>query len=202
MAKTEEEICKECKGNCCRSMGCSLSPEDMIRGIRAWKETSGAERMQHRKIEEAKTEEIMSEKEPDTEEIENWLMNSNCALDSFGYPGGSLLYVRMRHKCFTFIGVDAMGECEALTDTGCRLSYEDRPKGGRMLIAREDHRCTQEYTREMMLEDWIPYQEQLKQIWKKWYERFMQDGTFDRCEEEYMKLQRTRREQMMASMQG
>ena len=180
MAKTEEEICKECKGNCCRSMGCSLSPEDMIRGIRAWKETSGAEQMQHRKIEEAKAEEIMSEKEPDTEEIENWLMNSHCALDSFGYPGGSLLYVRMRHKCFTFIGVDAIGECEALTDTGCRLSYEDRPKGGRMLIAREDHRCTQEYTREMMVKDWIPYQEQLKQIWKKWYERFMQDGTFDR----------------------
>ena len=108
MAKTEEDICKECKGNCCRSMGCSLSPEDMIRGIRAWKEISGAERMQHRKIEEAKTEETMAEKEPDTEEIENWLMNSSCALDSFGYPGGSLLYVRMRHKCFTFIGVDAI----------------------------------------------------------------------------------------------
>ncbi len=51
MAKTEEEICKECKGNCCRSMGCSLSPEDMIRGIRAWRKVSGAERMQHRKIE-------------------------------------------------------------------------------------------------------------------------------------------------------
>ena len=71
-----------------------------------------------------------------------------------------------------------------------------------MLIASEDHRCTQKYTREMMVEDWMPYQEQLKQIWKKWYERFMQDGTFDRCEEEYMKHQRTRREQMMASMQG
>ena len=95
-----------------------------------------------------------------------------------------------------------MGECAALTDTGCLLSYEDRPKGGRMLIASEDRRCTQEYTREMMVEDWMPYQEQLKQIWKKWYERFMQDGTFDHCEEEYMKLQRTRREQMMASMQG
>ena len=54
----------------------------------------------------------------------------------------------------------------------------------------------------MMVEDWMPYQEQLKQIWKKWYERFMQDGTFDCCEEEYMKHQRTRREQMMASMQG
>ena len=79
----------------------------------------------------------------------------------------------MRHKCFTFIGVDAMGECEALTDTGCRLSYEDRPKGGRMLIASEDHRCTQEYTREMMVEDWMPYQEQLKQIWKKYVSSFV-----------------------------
>lgn len=201
MAKTEEEICKECKGNCCRSMGCSLSPEDMIRGIRAQQEMAGAEGMQHTNIEEMKEEEFTSEKEPDIEEIENWLINSNCALDSFGYPGGRLLYVRMRHKCFTFIGVDAMGECAALTDTGCLLSYEDRPKGGRMLIASEDHRCTQKYTREMMVEDWIPYQEQLKQIWKKWYEKFTQDGTFDRCEEEYMKFQRARREQMMASMQ-
>ena len=53
----------------------------------------------------------------------------------------------------------------------------------------------------MMVEDWIPYQEQLKQIWKKWYERFTQDGTFDRCEEGYMRFQKARREQMMASMQ-
>ena len=59
----------------------------------------------------------------------------------------------------------------------------------------------QKYTREMMVEDWIPYQEQLKQIWKKWYERFTQDGTFDRCEEGYMRFQKARREQMMASMQ-
>ena len=48
--------------------------------------------MQHRRTEEAKAEETMAEKEPDTAEIENWLMNSSCALDSFGYPGGSLLY--------------------------------------------------------------------------------------------------------------
>ena len=40
MAKTEAEICKECKGNCCKSTGCSLSPEDMIRGIRSQKEMS------------------------------------------------------------------------------------------------------------------------------------------------------------------
>ncbi len=206
MEKTEAEICKECKGNCCKSTGCSLSPEDMIRRIRAQQEMAGAEGMQYTNIEEMKaekmkTEEIASEKGLAIEEIENWLINSNCALDSFGYPGGRLLYVRMRHKCFTFIGVDAMGECAALTDTGCRLSYEDRPKGGRMLIASEDHHCTQKYTREMMVEDWMPYQEQLKQIWKKWYEKFTQDGTFDRCEEEYMKFQRARREQMMASMQ-
>ncbi len=207
MAKTEAEICKECKGNCCRSTGCSLSPEDMIRGIRAQKGTTGEETTQQGYIEKGimtkapAAEEITSEKEPDIEEVENWLINSNCALDSFGYPGGRLLYVRMRHKCFTFIGVDAMGECAALTDTGCLLSYEDRPKGGRMLIASEDHRCTQKYTREMMVEDWMPYQEQLKQIWKKWYEKFTKDGTFDRCEEEYMKLQRARREQMLASLQ-
>lgn len=199
MAKTEAEICKECKGNCCKSTGCSLSPEDMIRAIRAQQEMSGAEGMQHEDMGEAKTKETtskktISENALSVEEIERWLMNSNCALDSFsfGYPGRRLLYVRMRHKCFTFIGIDAMGECVALTDTGCRLSYEDRPRGGQMLIASEDHRCTQKYTREMMMKDWIPYQEQLKQIWKKWYEKFTQDGTFDRCEEEYMKFQRMR----------
>lgn len=179
MAKTEAEICKECKGNCCKSTGCSLSPEDMIREIR--NKSEGAELS--------------------TEAIENWLKDSNCALDSFGYPGGRLFYVRMRHKCFTFIGIDAMGECAALTDTGCLLTYEERPKGGRMLIASEDHHCRQNYTREMMVSDWLPYQDRLKQIWEKWYEQFTKDGTFDRCEEEYMKFQRARREQMMA-LQG
>ncbi len=87
MAKTEAEICKECKGNCCKSTGCSLSPEDMIRGIREWKEMPGAERMQHTDIEKVKAEKTISENALSIEEIENWLMNSNCALDSFWLSG-------------------------------------------------------------------------------------------------------------------
>ena len=184
MAKTEAEICKECGGRCCKSLGCSLCPEDMISRILKRRERIGSEITNSVESPTAT---------PTAEEIESWLIDSDCALDSFGYPGGRLLYVRMRHKCFTFIGVDAMGECTALTDTGCTLSYEDRPKGGKMLIASEDRNCTQHYTREMMVEDWLPYQDRLKQIWTKWYERFTQDGTFDRSEEQYMEYQRVHR---------
>lgn len=181
MSKTEAEICKECGGSCCKATGCSLSPEDMLRRIFKQREQNHKEEYLE-----------IKENELTKEQLENWLIHSDCAIDSFGYEKGRLYYLRMRHKCFTFIGVDAMGECMALRDDGCCYTYEERPKGGRSLKASEDRRCRQEYTREMMVKDWMPYQELLREIWNTWYDRFQKDGTFDKCEEAYMDFQRSR----------
>ncbi|MBQ6806592.1 MAG: hypothetical protein IJO97_04080 [Lachnospiraceae bacterium] len=161
-----DNICKACGGNCCKTMGCSLSPEDMLASL--------------------------EQNETTAESIETLLQNSLFAIDSFQMRGGAFYYLRMRHKCFTFIGVDAMGECIALTESGCSLPFEKRPKGGRFLEGKEGHQCTQHYTQEMMIKDWEPYQDYLREIWNKWHDKMERDGTFDKCEEDYMQYQRTR----------
>ena len=158
-----DNICAECKGRCCKTMGCSLEPEDMIRALES--------------------------REITRENVEYLLQNGQFAIDSFHLGGRTFYYLRMKHKCFTFIGVDAMGECIALNDSGCGLAFEDRPKGGRMLEGRENGGCMQHYTQEMMIADWKPYQSVLESIWTDWHDKFERDGVFDKCEEEYMQYQ-------------
>lgn len=164
------DICKSCGGSCCKSKGCSLSPEDMLR---EW----GTEHV---------TKQMLEERLPD----------SPFAIDHFALRGQPFYYLRMRHKCFTFIGVDAMGECIAFTESGCDRTYENRPKGGRFLEGRENRQCEQHYTQEMMVSDWSPYQKLLGGLWERFYARFEKDGAFDRCEEAYMQWQRKQRERV------
>lgn len=170
-------LCAACGGACCKSKGCSLSPEDMIREI---------EKKEH-------TREIRKEV------LEHFLPDSDFAIDHFSWKTGPFYYLRMRHKCFTFIGVDAMGECIALTDIGCAREYGSRPKGGRFLEGKENRQCEQHYTQEMMLEDWMPYQELLAGIFREWQDKMEADGTFDRCEDAYMEYQMEKRNRQHTS---
>lgn len=162
-----DNICAQCQGRCCKTMGCSLEPEDMIKALEGRTATR--------------------------DNLEHILQNGRFAIDSFQIGGRAFYYLRMKHKCFTFIGVDAMGECISLTDEGCGLMFADRPKGGRMLEGREDGGCVQHYTQEMMLADWEPWQDMLREIWNEWYDKFERDGVFDRCEEDYMQYQMRKR---------
>lgn len=177
------EICKACGGACCKANGCSLAPEDMMRELAAWQ----AGREISKAPDEGKS--AGQAAEADLRFLEEWLQESDCAIDSFTGEAGLCYYIRMRHKCFTFIGVDAMGECIALTGQGCSLPYDRRPRGGRCLEGRQDRHCQQHYTREQMEEDWRPYQQQLIEIWDNWHDRLEQQGVFDRCEEAYMRYQ-------------
>lgn len=107
------------------------------------------------------------------------------AIEYVSTPQGACFYVRMRHKCYTFIGVEAMGECAALCENGCMFSMEERPKGGRMLKSSPDRRCVQHYTARQIAADWEPYQELLSGIYREYAVRMRDDGTFDRCDEDY-----------------
>lgn len=182
------EICRECGGACCRMGGCSLAPEDMLREMAIWQKGQG-----HEKIPDGE-ENIGNPAGINAEILEEWLRRSDCAIDSFTGTAGLCYYIRMRHKCFTFIGVDAMGECVALTDTGCSLPFERRPKGGRLLEGRPDRHCRQHYAQEQMEADWGPYQQLLREIWNKWHDRLEREGVFDRCEEAYMRYQMEKRQ--------
>lgn len=160
---SSDRICARCQGRCCKTLGCSLEPADML----------GA----------------LGNRTPTQENVEALLQNGKFAIDSFQLKGHAFYYLRMKHKCFTFIGIDAMGECIALTEHGCSIAFEDRPKGGRMLEGQEDGRCVQHYTQEMMIADWEPYQGMLRTIWNHWHDKFEAEGIFDKCEEEYMQYQ-------------
>lgn len=165
--------CSQCKGRCCRERGCSLSPQDM-----------------HRALARKMKSESFQPKEGELRDAVLFLLqkesgDARYAIDYFNTVKGPVFYLRMRHKCHTFIGVDGLGECIALTAEGCILDEGQRPKGGRFLKSSPDGYCIQYYTQEMMEEDWKPYQETLSSIWKEYEARFRKDGTFERCEEAY-----------------
>jgi len=172
--------CAECKGKCCKDKGCSLAPEDLLLAL-------------------METEESVANLAADElrERVVVLLTDAQglYTIDYFSRSDGPCFYLRMRHKCYTFIGVDAMGECVALTKDGCSLSPERRPKGGRFLESRPNRACEQHYTQEMMYEDWLPYQEVLRSIWKEYYPKMKEDGTFDRCDDAYFAWMKEQREQ-------
>ena len=173
--------CALCKGRCCREKGCCLCPDDMIKALTEWqiKDLSLPKRI---RLAEEKLLSFLAEE------------GNLYTIDCFYAPTGPMYYLRMRHKNYTFIGVDAIGECIALTKDGCSLSMEKRPKGGRFLESKPDGHCIQHYSKEQMTEDWLPYQKILKSIWDEYYTRFMEDGTFDKCDEANFAWMRAQRE--------
>lgn len=179
------EECQSCRGKCCREHGCSLSPKDMEQAL----------------IREGLCVSLSQLEEEEIYKVILGLLQKECgrelyAIDRFSSVHGPVFYLRMRHKCHTFIGVDAMGECIALTPEGCSLNEEQRPKGGRFLKSSPDGHCEQHYTQEMMEDDWSPYQKALSVIWQRYETLFRNDGTFDRCEEDWFAYMRSERERM------
>lgn len=174
--------CRECKGKCCREKGCSLSPEDMLKEL---------ERRTQIPAEQLKKQDSLGGMLLEMLKDDKGLY----AIDFFLNGNVPLYYLRMRHKCYTFIGIDAMGECVALTKDGCCLTKEQRPKGGRFLKSSPQGECRQFYTKEMMEEDWKPYQQILSCIWKQYEAQFQEDGTFKRCDDAYFAWMRSCREE-------
>lgn len=164
--------CTECKGKCCRENGCCLSPEDLFRALSKKNPELNFNRMLQSELKEYLLELLKDD-------------NGFYAIDRAGSTKGMFYYLRMRHKCYTFVGIDAMGECVALTDTGCSFSEEDRPKGGRYLKSSPDRHCKQMYTVEDMQKDWSCFQKILSEIYLAYEAVFTEDGTFDKCDEAY-----------------
>ncbi len=171
--------CAECKGRCCREKGCSLSPQDLLKAMGEPDD-----------VRAVSPDEALALRE----KILDLLCNENSlySIDYFTEKDGPCFYLRMRHKCYTFIGIDAIGECIALTDTGCALSESQRPKGGRFLESKPKGGCIQHYTREQMCADWAPFRLVLKGIWEEYHTKFEEDGTFKRCDDAYFAWLRSR----------
>ena len=54
--------------------------------------------------------------------------------------------------------------CILLTDKGCMLSEDERPKGGKELIPLETGSCIPAYTYREAVEEWMKYQKILEDL--------------------------------------
>jgi len=106
------EFCNECKGHCCKSMGCHFSPND---------------------FKELTFEALKTEIEKGFISIDAW--DGNPLTDDIG---GRTYYLRMRNKYYSdkkynIVDFSWGGKCILLTENGCPLEFNNRPKGGRSL---------------------------------------------------------------------
>ena len=87
---------------------------------------------------------------------------NEVAIDSFKFLGSPynpldepIYYLRVANR--------KGGGCVFLTDTGCKLSYEERPAGGRLLVPFWSG-CYFLFSEKEFIEKWIPYQKLLKDL--------------------------------------
>lgn len=142
----DDKKCRECKGQCCKNMGCYISPDDLI-----------------------STDEETLRKLLDTGfvSIDWW----DClTVEEDNYCGNGY-YLRMRNIDANIVDPAYFGICKILTNTGCSLDFEHRPKGGRQLPARfcggkrKDEEFEEAaYTKFKCVMDWYPYVSLLEEL--------------------------------------
>jgi hypothetical protein len=133
--------CAECKGKCCKRMGCEFSPSD---------------------FDEITFECLDSKISGGNISIDWWDgdVEHGCTYDR-------IPYLRMRNKNSPIVDPAWNGECILLTDSGCPLLFEDRPLGARALKPEEDG-CKTFYTKEDCVRDWRPFVHLLEELITKW----------------------------------
>ena len=144
---TNYNICAQCGGACCKRCGCHFSPEDF---------------------------EIIS-----FNYLKNEIKKGYISID---YVDGEQIFqdlgayiLRVRNKDAPIIDTGFRGNvpCSLLTENGCKLDYEHRPMGGKLLIPPHDtpnfsgtlkRRCHSEYDIDVCCREWMAHQEILYQL--------------------------------------
>ena len=72
-------------------------------------------------------------------------------------------YLRARHVGEPIVCGSWGGVCVNLTESGCSLSWEERPLGGKALKPSPTF-CTSSYTKEECKEEWKSYADVLRQL--------------------------------------
>lgn len=143
-SKVNIELCKKCGGNCCNGMGCHICPSD---------------------LKEISVESIISLiNETGCISIDWW--HGNPITDEA--TNENTYYLRIKNSKAKVIDPSFRGICSILTDNGCPLSFEYRPKGGRELVPHET-KCYTNYSKQQSAADWYEHQDVLKEV----YEYFM-----------------------------
>ena len=146
-SKVDYEECKRCGGRCCKAMGCHISPFDL--------------------------------KEITVKSIINLIDESQCiSIDWWnGNPTDDstnierAYFLRIKNKNGKVIDPSYGGVCSILTDIGCPLSFEYRPKGARDLIPCNNDNCVVEYSKQDVAIDWLPYHDIMEEVYNYYYEK-------------------------------
>ena len=125
------EICSECKGRCCKHCGCFFSPYD---------------------FEEISFEFLKKEIE------KGYISVSFLDADLIKQPEVFILRIRNSGKPVVDTGYPK-SPCILLTEKGCKLDYEHRPKGARFLIPLKEGPCRSEYSLIDCANEWKVYQD-------------------------------------------
>lgn len=143
---TNPELCAKCGGICCKGCGCHFSPDD-------FKDIS---------FEGLK------------KELEKGYISIDCVDGEAFYRQGFFLILRIRNRKAGIVELKyKRGEpCVLLTEKGCKLSYDKRPMGGKLLIpavctnllGQKVTNCNSAYTIEDCCMEWKPYQEVLLEL--------------------------------------
>ena len=134
-----KELCKKCGGECCKTMGCHLSPEDI------------KEKITFEALEKMIETGIYS--------IDWW--------EGYETPDGQEVngyFLRMRNVHSNIVDPSWGGRCIMLAEDGCELKYEDRPRGGRLLIPNEEGGCVSQYNKKQCADDWFKYYDILSDL--------------------------------------
>lgn len=135
-----KELCSKCKGLCCKSCGCHYSPND---------------------FKNITFESLKTEIEKGHISIDWW--NGSPFDDKEHKNIDKVYYLRIRNVDSNIVDPSFGDRCSLLTETGCSLTYNERPMGGKMLIPNENG-CEQEYDKQQSAIDWYEYNDILKEL--------------------------------------
>ena len=138
------EACKMCGGKCCQKCGCHFAPSD-------FKDLT---------FEGLK------------QEIEKGYISIDCIDGEMFYQRGFFYMLRARNVGAPIVDFGyKRSACCLLTENGCKLDYESRPSGGRLLIpvhgisgGKKYWMCTQKYEVEDCCYEWKQYESIISQL--------------------------------------
>lgn len=139
-------ICQKCGGECCKVSGCEYFASDL--------------------------------KSFDYDYIDKLLQSGEVSItDSFAvvpdknneYHLDNILMLRARNKGMSEIDlISAPRRCAMLKENGCTYDFAHRPGEGRHLVPNANHQCYVDIQEEEEIMEWLPLQDTLKALVKKY----------------------------------
>ena len=137
------ELCAECGGSCCKNCGCTFSPDD---------------------FEDLSFDSLKAEIE------KGYIAIDAVDGDQFAIAGIYKI-LRVRNVGEPVYGGRRGGPCVLLAENGCKLDFEHRPAGGKLMVPAEATYCPTYYHTDQAIREWSKYQEVLDRLAGYFYEK-------------------------------